>query len=221
MLFSQSLMLSDVLTENEMQCLDEYFENLAPNESDLITVSKIVKATGIDSGKVATILNRGINEKVLLLRYGIRCPDCGLINEILEREPQELGEVRECYWCEEEFEVRTENVICLFALRDKKCFFNVGQHRKVDGKKHMPDVVHEDTLAYLEKYFKPQSEYYETQIKSITQEKRLKPFKGILRFSIFVIGMLMTFYFYQIYSSDGTAIVTVIITLFLGLVIVK
>lgn len=220
MLFSQSLMLKEILTEEEINIIDNYFANLVPSNSDMLTVSKIAKATGISPDIVVSILKLGIESKLVKMKYAVRCPDCGMINKVYTEET-ECYERLTCYWCNEEIEVCEDHIICIFEIVNS--FFDIGQHQRVNTV-NMPDAVPEDSLAYYNSI----QQYITLQIRNSEQEqllkekrRRLRPLKITAQISVCILGILLCTYFYLRDGEGGVTFITAIFTILLECIIYK
>lgn len=120
--------LKNDLSDEQICKLKNYFLSLTPNTKDYITPSKIMNAIESDY-KTSVIILLKLEEMNFLERYyGVRCPECSMLlrtgNTI-----EELGvaDINDCYSCEEDIELTSDDVVILFKLKADNFPFDTGQ----------------------------------------------------------------------------------------------
>lgn len=130
---SQLLNLSDLLDDNGINLVFDFFKSLTPNLYDRITVSMFMRHTNLKYDKALSVLCRFYENKLLDIRYGVICPECDFrimtcndIAEVLDHE-------KYCYDCGHYFKVTDEDLILLFVMKGDLLPFVEGQHDDVLG----------------------------------------------------------------------------------------
>ena len=137
------LKLNDILSEENLEKLREFFEQLTPNTSDKITAEKLASYMGVDFSEARNILMKCKKIGVLELQFAVRCPECGaLIKQAKDFE--ELFNVDECYVCGSEIEISEEDIVLIFSLDKDKFPFDSGQHKIRDNAKSV--VAQENSI---------------------------------------------------------------------------
>lgn len=158
--------LNDVINEDKISKLREYFIGLTPNNRGLITVSKIASSLQISNETAVQVILRCEEAGVLQRHFGIRCPNCGmLIKEIPTTSVDEVY-INECYCCDVEINISEDDVVILFKLVKIEIPFDVGQQSGQVVSNEASFVAREDTLEVFKNMC-------ETITESI-QEKRTK-----------------------------------------------
>lgn len=138
--------LQELLNEDKIERLDEYFSGLMGSACDNITVSRVAKAIGVSADLASKVLTKCLKEGVLASSYAIRCPECGMLIKRVHS-PTEIPEgTFECYGCNEEIEVTPKDIEILYSLIDNKLFID-GQ--QVDINPPARAVVQEDSMESI------------------------------------------------------------------------
>ncbi|MBQ8803465.1 MAG: hypothetical protein IJZ53_07530 [Tyzzerella sp.] len=162
-------MLNDIIDENKINKLREYFISLTPNSRGLITVSKIASFLQISNETAVQVILKCEEAGILRRHFGIRCPNCGmLIKEISTPSVDEIY-INECYCCDGEINISENDVVILFELVKLEIPFDEGQQSGQVVSNEASIVAQEDTL----KAFKIMCE----MITESVQEKRLKEYQ--------------------------------------------
>lgn len=175
MSLTQLLKKNKVLSEKEIEKMVYFFENITPNTNNIITVSRIADYTDISYDKILKVVELLVENEFLSFRYGIRCPDCGLLIEDYET----LEDVQQhcpinCYNCDYDVPYDKENVVLLFSISNSNSFFELGQHGN-NEKVEMCNVAREDALDKIEKFSPDFIEIIEKAAKiTIKNEKKKK-----------------------------------------------
>lgn len=161
--------LKEIISEDKINRLREYFIGLTPNNRGLITVSKIANSLQISNEMAVQVILKCEEVGMLRRHFGIRCPNCGmLIKEILT--PSVDGvHINECYCCDGEINLSENDVVILFELVRIEVPFEEGQQSGQVVKNEASIVAQEDTL----KAFKIMCE----TITGSVQEKRLREYQ--------------------------------------------
>jgi hypothetical protein len=151
MLYSQLSKISGVLSEIEIDNIDNYFSNLSPLGRKYISLSKIINICKLNPEKAIEAIRILISIGLLKQRYSIRCPECGLLlysTDELERIPCDRIY---CYQCDDDVEITVDDVEVIYELVITPCFFE-GEQRNgtlidldVSSAVALPK---EDTLRY-------------------------------------------------------------------------
>lgn len=140
---SRLSVLQELLSEDKIEKLDKYFASLIGSACENITVSKVAKAIGVAPNISSKILTKCMKEGLLKVSYAIRCPKCNMLIKRVDFPSEVPDEAFECYGCNEEIEVTTQDVEVLYSLIDNRVFIN-GQ--QVETKLPARAVVQEDSL---------------------------------------------------------------------------
>lgn len=161
--------LNDVINENKINKLREYFISLTPNNRSLITVSKIASFLQISNETAVQVILKCEEAGVLQRHFGIRCPNCGmLIKEIPTPSIDEVY-INECYCCDCEISINENDVVILFELVKIEIPFDIGQQSGQVASNEASIVAREDTL----KSFQIMCETITERV----QEKRLEEYQ--------------------------------------------
>lgn len=115
MSYSRLLMMKKFLCEEEYKTVVSYLESLSRN-SKINPVSFSVD-TGLVSSLVSKVLSFLEEEKIIKCSFAIKCPECGLfIKEISDI--TEINGTIECYKCEEEVQISSDDVLVLYSFID-------------------------------------------------------------------------------------------------------
>ncbi len=143
---SRLLVLKELLDEQKIEKLEEYFTGLIGSAGNSISVSKVVSAIEISPGLASKVLTKCVREGILKASYAIRCPECGMLIKRVES-PQDIPEgIFECYSCNEEIEVTPKDVEILYSLEDDRVFIG-GQ--QVEMNLPARAVVPEDSMESI------------------------------------------------------------------------
>ena len=88
---SRLLVLKELLDEQKIEKLEEYFTGLIGSAGNSISVSKVVSAIEISPGLASKVLTKCVREGILKASYAIRCPECGMLIKRVES-PQDIPE---------------------------------------------------------------------------------------------------------------------------------
>lgn len=144
---SQLSMLNDLLSEEEIISLENFFYSLTPNTIDRITASKISNYLSVDFETARKVLMKCKNAGFLKLTFGIKCPNCGgLVKKV-----SDLSEVEEvldyCYICgEENLDISEDDIELMFELLIDSNSFLPGQQMGKVIRLNSTDVARENSL---------------------------------------------------------------------------
>lgn len=139
------LKLNDILSEEKLEKLREFFGQLTPNTSDKITAEKVASYLEIDFLKAREVLMKCKKIGILEIQFAIRCPECGaLIKQ--SKDIEGLFDTKECYICGSEFNICEDDIVLLFSLDKNKFPFDSGQHKIKVIDNTMSAVAQEDCL---------------------------------------------------------------------------
>ncbi len=127
---SRLLVLKELLNEEKILKLDEYFAGLIGSAGNSISVSKIVRVIEVSPSIASKVLTMCMKEGILKVSYAIRCPEC---NMLIKRvgSPLEIPEgMFECYSCNEEIEVTAKDIEIIYSLSDDRVFIGGQQVEK-------------------------------------------------------------------------------------------
>lgn len=161
--------LDDIISKDKIQKLKEYFLGLTPNSRDLITVSKIARAIGIDCETAVQIILKCEEKGVLQRHFGIRCPNCGMLIKEIASPCLDGIFINECYSCDEEISISEKDIVILFKLIKVEIPFESGQQRGQNIEERTSIVAQEDTF-----------ESFKVMCKAVTDhcnEKRIEQYK--------------------------------------------
>jgi len=120
--------LKNYLSDEQISKLKSYFLSLTPNSKDYITPSKIMSAIESDYKTSVIILLKLEGMNFLDRYYGVRCPECSMLlrtgNSI---EELDVVYINDCYNCEENIELTSDDVVILFKLKVDNIPFDSGQ----------------------------------------------------------------------------------------------
>ncbi|MFA9376246.1 MAG: hypothetical protein ACERKZ_05755 [Lachnotalea sp.] len=123
-------MLNEIIEDNKIKKLQNYFASLNQNNNDKITLSKIVNEIDCSEDEAALILNKCIVNGIVGLSFGIRCPECGMLIKKIESNDVSQLSLNECYSCGECIEVSEMDIVALFYLKVDIPPFELGQREK-------------------------------------------------------------------------------------------
>ena len=138
--------LNNIISEDKIKKLKEYFLSLTPNNRDLITVSKISRELEVDAKTAVEIILKCEEEGVLQRHFGIRCPSCGMLIKDIPGPSLDGISIDECYSCDEEISIDEKDIVILFKLIKVEIPFDHGQQGGQSAKKDASIVAREDTL---------------------------------------------------------------------------
>lgn len=139
------LVLKGIIDESLINKLKDYFLNLTANNRDLITVSKIADVLEVDYKKAVQVIVRCEENNILKRHFGIRCPECGALIKEVSGPSIEGININECYICDEEIQLKDDDIVILFELTIIQVPFVDGQQRVQDIKEGASVVAREDT----------------------------------------------------------------------------
>lgn len=108
--------LKNVLPEEKIKLLDEYFNSLQPNTEHYITPSVIRSTIQMNYETTVEVLLRLEDSGCLKRRYGIRCPECGLLIQTGDTIEDLDCDETECYGCGNNIELSEDNIVIFFKL---------------------------------------------------------------------------------------------------------
>ncbi|MGE9941082.1 hypothetical protein ACQRBH_05865 [Bariatricus sp. SGI.161] len=170
MYYSCLSILDEIIDNNTIRKLTEYFISLTPNSRDLITVSKIANALKINDEVAVQIILKCEEEGILQRHFGIRCPNCGMLIKEMPTPDLDRISISECYCCDQEISISENDIVILFKLIKIEVPFDLGQQNGQSVRDQASIVAREDT-------FKAFQIMCETITKS-SQEKRLEEYKN-------------------------------------------
>ncbi len=166
MYYSRLSVLQELLNEDNINKIDEYFSSLIGSARNSITVSKIVKKTGISAHLVSRSLTKCMENSILNVAYSIRCPNCGMLIKKVESITEIPHESFECYNCGEEIEIKPDSIELIYSLADDDSVFIAGQQKDADTSAR--SVAPEDSMDLIfqaggvnEHLFRPTDADYE------------------------------------------------------------
>lgn len=163
MCYTYLSVLNDILSDGEIAKLKEYFISLTPNTIALITVSKVANALNIDAEKAIKVILRCEEKGFLKRHFGIRCPKCGaLIKEIKSTNIDEIT-INECYSCDEDIEISSDDIVVLFELIKVELPFELGRQSKQIIRSEASVVAPEDTYKEFQNMCKKMNALLEKQ----------------------------------------------------------
>lgn len=119
---SHLLALKDLLDDDKIEKLEDYFAGLIGGAGDAISVSKVVSAIEISPGLASKVLTKCVREGILKASYVIRCPECNMLIKRVESPVDVPNGTFECYSCNEEIEVTPTDIEILYSLADDRVF---------------------------------------------------------------------------------------------------
>lgn len=114
--------LKDLLDDDKIEKLEDYFAGLIGGAGDAISVSKVVSAIEISPGLASKVLTKCVREGILKASYVIRCPECNMLIKRVESPVDIPNGTFECYSCNEEIEVTPKDIEILYSLTDDRVF---------------------------------------------------------------------------------------------------
>lgn len=216
--------LNNIISEDKIKKLKEYFLSLTPNNRDLITVSKISRELEVDAKTAVEVILKCEDEGVLQRHFGIRCPSCGMLIKDIPGPSLDGISIDECYSCDEEISIDEKDIVILFKLIKVEIPFDHGQQGGQSAKEDASIVAREDTLkvfktmceviisdrndnrfkAYQEKVDKEKEK--KIRRKALKQADRNRKINIMLVIICIIIDILVI---YAVYSKYGFSKVSV------------
>lgn len=216
--------LNNIISEDKIKKLKEYFLSLTPNNRDLITVSKISRELEVDAKTAVEVILKCEDEGVLQRHFGIRCPSCGMLIKDIPGPSLDGISIDECYSCDEEISIDEKDIVILFKLIKVEIPFDHGQQGGQSAKEDTSIVAREDTLkvfktmceviisdcndnrfkAYQEKIDKEKEK--KIRRKALKQADRNRKINIMLVIICIIIDILVI---YAVYSKYGFSKVSV------------
>lgn len=216
--------LNNIISEDKIKKLKEYFLSLTPNNRDLITVSKISRELEVDAKTAVEVILKCEDEGVLQRHFGIRCPSCGMLIKDIPGPSLDGISIDECYSCDEEISIDEKDIVILFKLIKVEIPFDHGQQGGQSAKEDASIVAREDTLkvfktmceviisdrndnrfkAYQEKIDKEKEK--KIRRKALKQADRNRKINIMLVIICIIIDILVI---YAVYSKYGFSKVSV------------
>ena len=107
MLSSQLSRLKEILKKSELERVEQYVDSLTLNSK--ITISKFATNTDINTDLAMKVLDMLSAMDILSLKFGIRCPECGFLIELVDSFV-DIDSTVECYSCESEGDITSDNI---------------------------------------------------------------------------------------------------------------
>lgn len=143
---SRLSMLQEILTEDKINQLEEFFGAQIGSAADNITVTKVKKALDISASTASIVLTKCKEAGIVTASYAIRCPECNMLIKKVDS-PAEIPKERfECYGCDEEIEITPADIEIIYAIVDKGVFIEGQQY---ECEKSARAVVHEDSMESI------------------------------------------------------------------------
>ena len=147
MLSSQLSRLKEILKKSELERVEQYVDSLTLNSK--ITISKFATNTDIDTDLAMKVLDMLSAMDILSVKFGVRCPECGFLIELLDSFV-DIDSTVECYSCENEEDITSDNIEVIYIVKNLP--FPLGQQSEKTVQS-ISAVIKEDSLtAYLEKH---------------------------------------------------------------------
>lgn len=157
-------MLQEILTEDKIEKLDEFFRSQVGGAADSITVSKLKKAIEVSTVVASKVLTKCKEIGILHASYAIRCPECNMLIKKVDSISDIPKDKFECYSCEEEIEITLTDIEIIYSIIDKSVFLN-GQQSVINSPARA--VVQEDSMESIflaggcnQYFFAPTDEQY-------------------------------------------------------------
>lgn len=142
--------LETELDSKQIGIMNEYFQNLTVTEAEMITLSKVHAATEIPYEKIAKVLLKCVNVGNLILKYAVKCPDCGrMIKEFSEHDVDKAYKLEVCYMCNSEIKVKDSDIVAIFSVVYNAPFANGQNQSPIDMKGGFDAALPYDTYSYL------------------------------------------------------------------------
>ncbi len=109
----------------------KYLMNVS--DGSYVMISNFVTKTGIDYSEGVKVLEELCQSGFLEKQLALRCPECGLLLDIVKPEKYEMGE-RYCANCDEDMDITNDCVEVVFKVINNP--FATGQENKTDLPKH-------------------------------------------------------------------------------------
>ncbi len=140
---SRLSVLQELLNEDKIKKLNNYFSGLIGSACNNITVSKVAKAIEVSPSMASQVLTKCMKEGILNVSYAIRCPECNMLIKRVET-PADIPEgIFECYGCNEEIEVTPQDIEVIYSLVDSRVFI---EGQQVNNMSSARTVVREDSM---------------------------------------------------------------------------
>ena len=140
---SRLSVLQELLTEDKIIKLNNYFSSLIGSAYNNITVSKVVKALEVSPSVASKVLTKCMKEGILDVSYAIRCPECNMLIKRV-RTPADIPEgILECYGCNAEIEVTPQDIEIIYSLVDSSVFI---EGQQINNMSSARTVVQEDSM---------------------------------------------------------------------------
>ena len=182
---SHLLALKELLNDEKIHELENYFSGLIGGATDNITVAKLSKAINISPQVASKVLTKCKAVGIVNAVFVIRCPECGMFIKKVNSISDIPLESFECYGCNAEIEIGPSDVEVIYSLSGD-CVFIEGQQEEIDLSAKA--VVPENSLESIfradsinEYFFHPTEEEYcelNRMYVAIKEEKGTKKEKG-------------------------------------------
>lgn len=143
---SHLLILQEILSEDQIKQLEEFFSAQIGCAAENITVSKVKKALGISPVIASKVLTKCKEAGILTAAYAIRCPECHMLLKRVESIADIPKESFECYGCDESIEITPADIEIIYAIVDKGVFID-GQWHECENSARA--VVREDSMESI------------------------------------------------------------------------
>lgn len=120
--------LQNIISEDKIKKLSEYFASLIGSASENITVSKIAQAIDITTIDASIVLTKCKEKGILRSSYAVRCPECNMLIKKVDSLSELPQGVFECYGCNEEIEITPMDIEIIYAIVDTGVFIEGQQY---------------------------------------------------------------------------------------------
>lgn len=146
MYYSRLSMLQEIITEDKIKQLEDFFATQIGSAADNITVSKVKKALGVPASVASRILTKCKEAGIVTASYAVRCPECNMLIKKVDSIADLPKGKFECYGCDEEIEITPADIEIIYAIVDKGVFIE-GQQYEYENSARA--VVHEDSMESI------------------------------------------------------------------------
>ena len=162
---SQLSVVEQLLEPEQFSAFEQYFESLSPNSK--LSASKVALANGIDFKLTQRVLQKLVDEKILKLNYGLRCPVCGLLLS-MQNDLSAIEKEQFCYQCEETVEITPDDVEVIYTFYNYP--FAAGQQSKKELESSesaapsfdsLTQLIASGTLDLNKEFFSPTDQEYQ------------------------------------------------------------
>ena len=138
--------LQEILNEEKINQLEEFFGTQIGAASENITVSKVKNALGISAVTASKVLTKCKEAGIVTASYAIRCPECNMLIKKVDSLAEIPKDKFECYACDEEIEISPADIEIIYSIAEKGVFIEGQQY---DCEKSARAVVQEDSMESI------------------------------------------------------------------------